>query len=1284
MRSFRKGDLVFVPVSDVKASSKAAFIKGEIAGTRDDLVEVLLESSEVRLVPAQETRLREGRRADETCQDNTSLMYMNDATILSNLSCRHSKDQIYTYTASVLLAVNPYKHIGGLYGDSQCEEYRGKHIGALPPHPYAIADTAYRALMRDRQDQGMLISGESGAGKTETAKIVMQYLAYASGATSDLAAQIQARVLQAQPILESFGNAVTLRNSNSSRFGKYNRVFFDRKGTLVDAGVTTYLLESSRVVVHGEMERTYHVFYEMLFGLSDEKLETFNLNRETLYSLMYCGEPVPGLKERDVRNFHRLCDALKTVGLSDTAVHEMFQVLAGLLHLSCIPQDGELPPHMKENDDAPNIKVDQESVNRAGRMLGFDPDDLLDTLQFKKIQIKGRDSFHKTPRNASQFRQALNSLIKALYKRLFEQTVQCINDGFKELKPRSSGGPMEAESEQLWRHIGILDIYGFERLGRNSFEQLCINLANERLQQYFIENVLRAEQVLYQREGIPWAGLVLPDSQPVVDCIGQVFRTLDDFSSRVAKGFENVVDEKFCEKTLEDAVKDPQRREVLMRLRPQKQKRSSTGPAPNEGFIIKHYAGPVEYATKGWLDKNNDRLLAECEMLISESLCPLVKSLSEEDNTKAPFRSISKKYMADLEALVQTLGTCKLHYIRCFKPNEEQAPNVFKEQLVLDQIVQCGTIELVKTMQDGYPNRCLFEDITSRFQTLLPDSFRRYGMRTFIEALMLAYQVPRKEWALGMSRLFLKAGQLRMLEDIRTEGKTPDASALQRIVSGIVRKRWISAVHAIQLCLYVPKFIEAIKLRRYQRKLAARRKLLGAIRVVYFVNSQWRIIKDQRRKRVASALHLATLLHLRMLPWLARARQKIIEKQQQAQKTLEEERRASILRQASPQHKINNEPGIEPGICRMQGSSDIEDKSAAAAQPSTTLGEDLSDPGDLSGRCVHPQDVQAIVEKEINERFVSLHQEMSMRQAEVEKDMELLKLRNAELEQQIEEERSMKPSMSYAERTPVKGDGDGPTAIPCDSGRAPSLLTLDGSPPATPHSTGKRSSMRSARRYSLISLSSGHRRSSSSRGTGQSQRHSVAPDALLAASECTEQMHRISDAACNEQGLHFQRKWWAQQREYLLADLYPVGSPRLPGPVLNSAQKRRMNFEQQGSVAESVLEEEAQIMYSSQQPAPGSARGETEVRNLDTMFEKAEQHASVGPLEGNAKDRPHSAECSNFVDHQVDTLMHSTQAVRQPRKTEQPQGSRLKQPKFFWNKRNSCAPSALGAEYRNV
>ncbi|CAJ1328016.1 unnamed protein product [Effrenium voratum] len=798
-------DLVYVP-----SEGKVPFIPGTVLEVKGS--EVVVEASGVKVAaPCASLRRRFG---GESCQDNTSLVHLNDAAILQNLKLRHEADQIYTYTASVLLAVNPYHDIEGLYGSDQCARYRGKHIGALPPHPYAIADTAYRALVRERKNQGFIISGESGAGKTETSKIVMQYLGFISGSSDATTAGIQHRILQAQPILESFGNAVTMRNHNSSRFGKYNRIFFDDAGTLVDAGVTTYLLESSRVVLHSKSERNYHCFYEMLCGLPEAKLGDLHLARGRRYLLLandsqedHSDEQAwqSQFQDRDKRNFRRLCDALAVVGFTAEDMDAIFQVLAGLVHL------GDLSSAERdEGDESSTVSLDEETLEKAAELLGLDCERLGAALRRRTVRVlhPGRESLHKVPRTTSQFRHALHSLIKALYKRLFDRLVQRINSSFKELRTAH----LEEESR---REIGILDIYGFERLERNSFEQLCINLANERLQQYFVENVLVAEQALYRREGLPWHGLQLPDAAPVVSAISHTFRILDEYSQQLAKGFEKTSDESFCQRTVDEAQKDPQRRELLRQLR--MSKRRNDQPGLNEGFVIKHYAGCVEYNTKGWLDKNNDRLLPECEELIGK--------------LAAPFRSISKKYCSDLENLLQTLGVCHLHYIRhlgrtwrvvapheknpyvlrCFKPNDFQQAGVFDERLVLDQIVQCGTVELVKIMHDGYPNRCRFDEML-RFRSLLPESFHRYGTRTFIEALLLAYDVPTEDWVLGMSRLFLRAGQLKALEDLRSAGVRGGA-----LVDLVDQLRYL-------------KFLASLRAARAQKALASRGLLLGRLR----------------------------------------------------------------------------------------------------------------------------------------------------------------------------------------------------------------------------------------------------------------------------------------------------------------------------------------------------------------------------------------------------------------------------------------------------------------------
>mmetsp|Transcript_57061 Transcript_57061/g.94872 ORF Transcript_57061/g.94872 Transcript_57061/m.94872 type:complete len:1125 (+) Transcript_57061:34-3408(+) len=819
-------------------SSFSAATRSGSEGVRCVDVEV---GSEVRRVPVSDLRARFDEANGSTCADNTALVQLNDASILDNMRRRYFQDEIYTYTASVLLAVNPNKTLPGLYEEEQRRRYRGKHLGTLPPHPFAIADSMYRALvtsLRSGQEgsQAVLISGESGAGKTETAKFVMKYLADRSHATSDLAASIQEKVLKAGDILESFGNAVTLRNQNSSRFGKYNRLFFDEDGQLSDASITTYLLESSRVCVHGANERTYHVFYEMLAGLEDSSLVQLSLARDGQYALTHGmdGDASECLKACDAPKFSQLCSALAAMGLGKEELNNCWQILAGLLHLGdVIDRSGKASRRDSgsgsASDEERQVPHHAEKAIRAAELLGMNPDELLDAALFKKISIPGRDSFHKVPRTPAQFQQVVHGLIKALYKRLFEHIVHKINNCM-----RRPGASMQS----CGRDIGILDIYGFERLQQNSFEQLCINLANERLQQFFVDHVLQAEQGLYAREGLPWNEMHLPDSEPVVRCVAQVFRTLDDFSGRVAKGLDEKAasDEKFCERVLRDMTQEAPAQsgsatQVLRRVKNQTRRRNSEGlgAAPNDGFAVQHYAGVVDYTTKGWLSKNNDRLLPDCEALIRDSECSLVRSLGDEDRSSSTFRSVSKKYSADLESLLQMLRDCQLHYIRCFKPNSQQAAGHFDGQLVLEQLVQCGTVELVRIMHDGFPNRCAFAEIVSRFQALLPEKFQRYGSRTFIEALMCSHEVPPTEWALGVSRLFLKAGWLQTLEDMRSEGALPKAESLEEIVHGIVRRKWTRAVQVVCFCLWVPKFAKGVQVRKAARAVTCVAALQGSL-----------------------------------------------------------------------------------------------------------------------------------------------------------------------------------------------------------------------------------------------------------------------------------------------------------------------------------------------------------------------------------------------------------------------------------------------------------------------
>eukprot|EP00392_Amoebophrya_sp_AT5.2_P002355 g2360.t1 len=726
--------------------------------------------------------------------DCTSLTFLDEANILDNVRRRYQEDQIYTFTGAVLFAVNPYKPV---YLDTDQKRLEYKHltsIHAKPPHPYALADLAYRQLLCDKESQAMVISGESGAGKTETAKIVMKFLGERSRTEQSQAASVQENILSAaSPLLESFGNATTIRNGNSSRFGKYNNLCFNPVGSLVGAEVRTYLLEKSRVLNSCPDERTYHVFYEMFAGSKD--LNEFFLRPTQSYKLLQ----TRAASREDAENFRVLEKGLEFINLKESA-GDVFALLAALIHLGECEFVGEWEMPQLNNS---------EEFTYACDLAGFDDRNLVDSLTILSnvIARRDKDSFVVQRLNRDQANGALQSLIKILYARLFDFIVEKVNKA------------MEIGEEHR-NYIGILDIYGFECLQTNSLEQLCINLANERLQQFFVEKVLVAEQDWYQREGLQWTAIPLPDAEPVLTDIKFVLGSLDDYNKQAAKGLQAATDEKFCE-----SLHNARRTNVKEPFIGRKSKRK-LALAKNAGFVINHYAGEVEYETWNWIEKNNTSLKQATEQAIRASVSPLVKQLADENACQlvpdvAPSATtIGKKYVTNLEQLMSTLEGCSLHYIRCFKPNAEQLPGKFNGQIVLDQMIQSGTIELVRMMHDGYPNRVPFGDLMQRFLPLLPPEFQGLDARMFVEALMVAFEVPKSEWTTGTTRLFLKAGRMAVLEALRANGASADGAVLAKLRKTVWKKKLRRCLWAVRFTLYVKSLMKDVRQRALVTGLA--------------------------------------------------------------------------------------------------------------------------------------------------------------------------------------------------------------------------------------------------------------------------------------------------------------------------------------------------------------------------------------------------------------------------------------------------------------------------------
>ena len=839
--------------------------------------------------------------------DNTLLSVLDKAHILANMRNRFKRDCIYTFTASVLLSVNPWKQIPGMYSDQMQMLYTNKSLHSLPPHPYAIADTAYRYFQGDSRSQVLVVSGESGSGKTETSKVVISFLASHrerrilhkqlagqsiddSGITDN---GVYDRVISAVPIMEAFGNASTIRNKNSSRFGKYHRLIYDRAGSLAGAEIKPLLLESSRVTGVSSHERNFHIFYLMLAGMTDSEFRTnYGISKADVFPLVANGakQDAARIKE-DQEKYGELLHAFNTVGFSESERNEIFCVIAGLLVLSQV-QFAEQEEETKDEDGKRTKLVDvvNESVlDKASELLGFDRPQLYKVLLNKTVKITNRTSAYSVARPLAQVESTRATLIRTVYKRLFERIVERINDLVAAGKGPDS--PSRTKSAPNDLHIGVLDIFGFENLEKNSFEQLCINLTNEKLQQFFIRKVLEAEVKVYQAEGIhsssnDVAKLPLPDCSETLGCIKGALELLDDHCLRMTRNMPTDED-KYCSQVQRQFFNDRSDSKLQPPKFP-KAKREDGGKVavrakPTDGFVIRHYAGDVLYTVSGWLEKNNERMSPEMECLVRDAKdTTIVCHLADNEACSyacEKFKSVRSKFMAELETLLAMLDKCAVHYIRCFNPNSNQKSGDFNSKYVEDQVVQCGTVELVSVMHHGFPNRQPLSQIAEKFQHLLPYDFRQLNHRDLTSVIMNAFEIPPQEYAIGFTTLFLKADQVRLLEQLRGVGELPSERVLSTIRKQVVEKKLRRCLQVVRLVVWLPKLMKELR----RKNLFARGAKLAII-LAYIIP--------------------------RTRPWLAGAREKIRvrrQKEEEEQRLREEEERVREEERLREEQRVREE-----------------------------------------------------------------------------------------------------------------------------------------------------------------------------------------------------------------------------------------------------------------------------------------------------------------------------------------------------------------------------------------
>lgn len=684
--------------------------------------------------------------------DLTLLSKVSNEAINENLKKRFEGAEIYTYIGHVLVSVNPFRDLG-IYTDQVLDSYRGKNRLEMPPHVFAIAESAYYNMKAYKDNQCVIISGESGAGKTEAAKRIMQYIASVSGGTGGDIQQIKDMTLATNPLLEAFGNAKTLRNNNSSRFGKYLQIHFNAQGEPIGADITNYLLEKTRVTGQITNERNFHIFYQFTKGASQHYRQTFGVQTPETYlytSKSKCLD-VDGID--DLAEFEDTLRAMKVIGLSQQEQDSIFRVLAAILWT------GNLV--FREGDDGYAAVTDQSVVEFLAYLLEVQPKQLVDGITIRILTPRNGEVI-ESPANVAQATATRDALAKALYNNLFDWIVERINQSLKARQPATNT-------------IGILDIYGFEIFEKNSFEQLCINYVNEKLQQIFIQLTLKAEQEEYQREQIKWTPIKYFDNKVVCDLIEQT-RPVGIFSALKDATKTAHADPAACDRTFMQTINGM----------------SNPHLTPRQGnFIIKHYAGDVSYTVDGITDKNKDQLLKGLLNMFQGSQNRFIHTLFPQqvdlDNRRQP-PSAGDRIKQSANALVDTLMKCQPSYIRTIKPNENKSPTEYNEPNVLHQIKYLGLQENVRIRRAGFAYRQSFDKFVERFFLLSPATsyageFTWTGTtEAAVKQILKDTSIPQEEWQMGVTKAFIKSPEtLFALEHMRDRYWHNMATRIQRM-----------------------------------------------------------------------------------------------------------------------------------------------------------------------------------------------------------------------------------------------------------------------------------------------------------------------------------------------------------------------------------------------------------------------------------------------------------------------------------------------------------------------
>uniref|UniRef100_A0A3Q3XCF8 Myosin, heavy chain b n=1 Tax=Mola mola TaxID=94237 RepID=A0A3Q3XCF8_MOLML len=709
-------------------------------------------------------------------EDMAMMTHLSEPSVLYNLKERYAAWMIYTYSGLFCVTVNPYKWLP-VYDAVVVSGYRGKKRIEAPPHIFSISDNAYQFMLQDRENQSILITGESGAGKTVNTKRVIQYfatIAVAGGKKADAApgkmqGSLEDQIIAANPLLEAYGNAKTVRNDNSSRFGKFIRIHFGTTGKLASADIETYLLEKSRVTFQLSAERSYHIFYQLQTGHKPELIDALLISTNPYDFPMISHGEITVKSINDVDEFIATDTAIDILGFTAEEKMNMYKLTGAVMH------HGNMKFKQKQREEQAEPDGTEEA-DKIAYLMGLNSADMLKALCYPRVKV-GNEMVVKG-QTVPQVNNSVMALSKSVYEKMFLWMVVRINEMLDTKQPRNF-------------FIGVLDIAGFEIFDFNSLEQLCINFTNEKLQQFFNHHMFVLEQEEYKKEGIQWD--FIDFGMDLAACIELIEKPMGIFSILE----EECMFPKASDVTFKNKLYD----QHLGKSAPFQKPKPAKG-KPEAHFSLVHYAGTVDYNVLGWLDKNKDPLNDSVVQLYQKSsvklLAFLYASHASGDGGKAgkkkggSFQTVSALFRENLGKLMTNLRSTHPHFVRCLIPNESKTPGLMENHLVIHQLRCNGVLEGIRICRKGFPSRILYGDFKQRYKVLnasvIPEG-QFIDNKKASEKLLESIDVDKSQYRFGHTKVFFKAGLLGTLEEMRDEKLVELVTMTQALCRGYLMRR---------------------------------------------------------------------------------------------------------------------------------------------------------------------------------------------------------------------------------------------------------------------------------------------------------------------------------------------------------------------------------------------------------------------------------------------------------------------------------------------------------------